>query len=182
LLAPFRAAGQTRPRWRALLRRLIARLDPDGEHRRHTAARSTREVSYRALPDGMGSIWARLSATDTEAVWQTLCRLAKALGPDDPRTLDQRRADLLVDLCTGRLTLTDTAQLTAQLSAQLRAQVTAALTQLRDTDHPDPGENTATTTGETAAADSADPGASGTHTDPAAADTATAGPGSQKHR
>ncbi|GAA4696126.1 hypothetical protein GCM10023215_37630 [Pseudonocardia yuanmonensis] len=121
-----RAAGKTRPQWRAAMRRIIARLDPDGEHRRHTAARTTREVTYRALPDGMGSIWARLSATDTEAVWQTLCRLAKGLGPDDPRTMDQRRADLLVDLCTGRLTLTDTTQVTAQ--------VAGALARLGDTD------------------------------------------------
>ncbi|MCE3551043.1 HNH endonuclease [Pseudonocardia sp. RS11V-5] len=119
-----RADGKTRPQWRAALRRIIARLDPDGEHRRHTAARATREVGYRALPDGMGSIWARLSATDTEAVWQTLCRLAKTLGPDDPRTMDQRRADLLVDLCTGRLTLTDTEHVSGQ--------VTAVLAHLRD--------------------------------------------------
>ncbi|MEU7819169.1 DUF222 domain-containing protein, partial [Pseudonocardia sp. NPDC049154] len=134
-----RAADKTRPQWRALLARLIARLDPDGEHRRHTTARTTREVTYRPLPDGMGSLWARLSAVDTEAVWQTLCRLAKALGPDDPRTMDQRRADLLVDLCTGRLTLTDTTAVTQQ--------VNAALAHLRDTDNPstDPDADTDST-------------------------------------
>ncbi|WP_344740400.1 HNH endonuclease, partial [Pseudonocardia halophobica] len=149
---------------RALLRRLIARLDPDGAHRRHTTARTTREVSYRPLPDGMGSIWARLSAVDTEAVWQTLCRLAKALGPDDPRTMDQRRADLLVDLCPGRLTLTDTTAVTEQ--------VTAALAHLRDSYNPG-----ADTDGTAAArATTEDAGASGTQTGPAVAQADAAGP------
>jgi hypothetical protein len=66
-----------------------------------------RFVSIRQLDDGMSSLSASLTATDAEACWQMLTRLAKSLRPEDARTLDARRSDLLVDLLTGRVSVTD---------------------------------------------------------------------------
>jgi hypothetical protein len=52
--------------------------------------------------DGMASLWALLSAPDAIAAHQRLGDLARDLGGQDPRGMDARRADLLVDLLTGR--------------------------------------------------------------------------------
>ena len=102
-----KAGGQTWAQFRAGLRRAVLRVDPDGANQRHAAARTDRRVVITPDQDGMSTLWALLSATDAAAGWQMLTRLAHGLGPDDPRPLDARRADLLVDLITGRLTLTN---------------------------------------------------------------------------
>ncbi len=52
--------------------------------------------------DGMASLWALLSAPDATSAYQRLCDLARGLGADDPRGMDARRADLLVELLIGR--------------------------------------------------------------------------------
>ncbi len=104
-----RAGTQPWSRFRAAVRRAILRVDPDGARRRHTRARADRRVSVRPDEDGMATLWALLPAEEATASWQMLTRLARGLdrpGDPDPRTLDARRADLLVDLLTGRLTLT----------------------------------------------------------------------------
>ena len=101
------AAGtQTWTQFRAAVRRALLRVDPDGANRRHGAAHRERRVALHHDEDGMSSLWALLSATDAATGWHTLTRLARSLGPDDPRPMDARRADLLVDLITGRLTHT----------------------------------------------------------------------------
>ncbi len=101
------AAGtQTWTQFRAAVRRAVLRVDPDGANRRHGAAHRERRVAVHHDEDGMSSLWALLSATDAATGWHTLTRLARSLGPDDPRPMDARRADLLVDLITGRLTHT----------------------------------------------------------------------------
>lgn len=89
------------------VRRAIAKVDPDGEYRRHKEADTGRRVSIRSLDDGMASLWFYGSAEQIEAAWQMADRLARALGPEDPRTLDQRRFDLAVQVLQGRLTVTD---------------------------------------------------------------------------
>ena len=101
-----RAGQQTWAQFRAALRRAVLRVDPDGGNRRHSAARTRRRVVVSPEEDGMSALWALLPATDAAAGWQLLTQLAHSLGPDDPRSLDERRADLLVDLVTGRLTHT----------------------------------------------------------------------------
>lgn len=103
--APDATLRQLRDR----VRRAIARVDPDGEHRRHTRADTERRVSVRSLEDGMASLWFYGSAEQIEAAWQMGDRLARSLGPEDPRTLDQRRFDLAMQLLQGRLTVTDLA-------------------------------------------------------------------------
>ena len=68
-----------------------------------------------AEPDGMGTLWAMLTATDAAGAFTWLTRLARGLGADDPRSMDARRADLLAALLNGRLlcsTDTDTATAT----------------------------------------------------------------------
>ena len=51
----------------------------------------------------MASLWALLAAHDAHAAYRWLTRLARALGADDPRSMDERRADLLAELLSGRL-------------------------------------------------------------------------------
>jgi hypothetical protein len=57
----------------------------------------------------MASLWAYLTAPDARSCWEWLSRLARGLGAEDPRPMDTRRADLLVALLTGKLTLVDPA-------------------------------------------------------------------------
>ncbi|MBW0127676.1 HNH endonuclease signature motif containing protein [Pseudonocardia oceani] len=103
------APGQTWAQLDAALRRAILALDPDGAASRHRAARAERRVDVFAGEDGMATLWARLTAPDAASSYAWLTRLARGLGADDPRTLDQRRADLLAAVLTGRLVLRDPA-------------------------------------------------------------------------
>lgn len=93
-----RTAGQLQ-RW---LHRFVARTEPDQLEARHRHAFAERRVVATQEGDGVGSLWARTSAPDLAQVDHRLTLLARQLGADDPRTLDQRRADLLVDLLLGR--------------------------------------------------------------------------------
>ncbi len=51
----------------------------------------------------MASLWALLPAPDAIAAYEWFTRLARGCGADDPRTMDERRADLAADLLSGRL-------------------------------------------------------------------------------
>lgn len=93
-----RTAGQLQ-RW---LHRFVARTEHDQLEARHRHAFADRRVVATQEGDGVGSLWARTSALDLAQVDHRLTLLARQVGADDPRTLDQRRADLLVDLLLGR--------------------------------------------------------------------------------
>lgn len=101
--APDATLRQVRDR----VRRAIARVDPDGEYRRHTKANVERRVSIRSLEDGMASLWFYGAASEIEAAWQMADRLARSMPADDERTLDQRRFDLAMQVLQGRLTVTE---------------------------------------------------------------------------
>jgi len=100
------AAGeQTYAGLRAAVREAIMRVDPEGANRRHREERRKRLVEVYPEEEGMAALRALMPATEAEAIWHLLTRLAQSV--DDDRTLDQRRADLVVDLLRGRLSLTD---------------------------------------------------------------------------
>ena len=98
-----RAPEQTLAQLKAALARAVIAADPDGAESRHRQARRDRRVVVTAEPDGMGTLWAMLTATDAAGAFTWLTRLARGLGADDPRSMDARRADLLAALLNGRL-------------------------------------------------------------------------------
>jgi hypothetical protein len=85
--------------------RTMLALDPLGcRAHRDVAAQGRRVDRPRVLPHGMAGLWAVLpavGATRLDNALDSLARGARAAG--DPRTLDQLRADLLVDLTTGEV-------------------------------------------------------------------------------
>lgn len=97
-----RAGQQTLSQLRAALARAVLVIDPDGAAARYRERRKDRRVVVSPDGEGMASLWALLSAPDATAAYQRLCQLARGLGADDPRGMDARRADLLVELLTGR--------------------------------------------------------------------------------
>jgi len=84
------------------LDRWVEHTEPDASRARHEKAHADRGVRARALGDGMTRITADVAATDGAAVMQRLTGTAHALPAGDPRTLDQARADLMVDTLLGR--------------------------------------------------------------------------------
>jgi hypothetical protein len=98
-----RAPEQSLQQLRAALARAILAVDPDGAAERHRQARRDRRVYVQPEADGMGSLWALLTATDAAGAYAWLSRLARGLGKEDPRSMDARRADLLAELLNGRL-------------------------------------------------------------------------------
>ncbi|HYJ67498.1 MAG TPA: DUF222 domain-containing protein [Nocardioidaceae bacterium] len=97
-----RAATQTATQLGRWLSRKVASLEPDQANRRHHRAMSDRKVCPAMEPDGMGSLWMMTGAADIAAIDDRLSTMARELGADDPRTMDQRRTDLAVDLMLGR--------------------------------------------------------------------------------
>ena len=107
-----KAPEQTLGQLKAALARAVIAADPEGAEERHREARRDRRVVVTTEPDGMGTLWALLTATDAAGAFTWLTRLARGLGSDDPRTMDARRADILAALLNGRLVThpdTDTA-------------------------------------------------------------------------
>jgi hypothetical protein len=92
-----RAGQQTVSQLRAALARAVLAIDPDGAEARYRERRKDRRVVVSPDGEGMASLWALLSAPDATAAYQRLRQLARRLGADDPRGMDARRADLLVD-------------------------------------------------------------------------------------
>lgn len=85
------------------LTRALVEVDPTEAEDRHRRARAERRVHHpRLLPDGMAGIWAVLPAESAALVDGTLDAAAtSARAAGDPRTLDQLRADGLVNLVAG---------------------------------------------------------------------------------
>jgi len=110
----------------AWLLRLVARLEPVPFEQRHRRALAERRVIVVQGADGLGYVTGEMSATDAAAIDGMLAAAARSLGADDPRTEQQRRADLFADLLLGRLRFTDEAEeetfdgATAEGSCRLR--------------------------------------------------------------
>ncbi len=86
------------------LGRALAALDTAESTARHRRARDTRRVCHpTVLPDGMAGIWAVLPAESAALLDATLDgAAASARAGGDSRTVDQLRADGLVDLVLGQ--------------------------------------------------------------------------------
>ena len=102
-------AAQTRcpKQLKVWLLRLVVALEPEAFAQRHQRALAERRVSVVQGADGMGYVTGEVSAQDAAAIDATLAAVARDLGADDPRSEQQRRADVFADLLLGRLRLLD---------------------------------------------------------------------------
>jgi hypothetical protein len=101
-----RAGSRTIGQHRRAIEREILLADPADAQRRHAQAAAGRRVWFTAMPDGMGQVVADLTADGMALVRAMLEAAAtgmKIADPDDLRTVDQRRADALVDLARQSL-------------------------------------------------------------------------------
>jgi hypothetical protein len=78
------------------------KVDPDSAEQRRKDARADRQVTKRPLEDGAAELGVKLPAELTEAIYDRIDGLARrAAGPDEPRTMNQLRADTATDLLLG---------------------------------------------------------------------------------
>lgn len=100
------------PSWNALSDDRIAELvdwmiidvDPEAV-RRARQARQSRSIHVEPVGDGMVEIYGRVDAAKGAVFDQGLDALARTVCPDDPRTLDERRADAVEPLSLGATAL-----------------------------------------------------------------------------
>jgi hypothetical protein len=95
-----KAAGMTTGQLGARVRRLVLSIDPTSAKERYERGVEGRRVELSANPDGTANLIAySLPAERANAAFHRLDYLAEAAkGPDDPRSIDQLRADVLLDL------------------------------------------------------------------------------------
>lgn len=98
-----RAAVETPGRLRPIARHLAEHVQPRSIDERHAAARMQRRVTVTDLDDGMAELLAILPATLARGIHDRLTQAARAVMTDaaaseDPRSIDEIRADLLCDL------------------------------------------------------------------------------------
>ncbi|MCP3802620.1 HNH endonuclease [Allokutzneria sp. A3M-2-11 16] len=97
--APKHTYGETRGRGQ----RLVIKLDPEAALAQHEEKRKTRRVEKLPQDDAMCDLRLCLTAVEGVTVWDRIDRIARAL-PKDGRTMDQKRADVAVDLLLGKAT------------------------------------------------------------------------------
>ncbi len=93
----------TAPQLREAIRRTELTLDPDAAAERHQRAKADRCVRMTPAPDSMAWLTAFLPADDAMRVMTGIDAVAAGADPDDPRGIDARRADALVDTMAGVL-------------------------------------------------------------------------------
>jgi hypothetical protein len=100
LVAPNLTTGQLRAR----IQRLIIAIDPASATDRYELRLEERRVVVEAEEDGTANLLGlHLPAADANAAMRRINRLARATKTKgDPRTIDQIRADVLLDLLAGR--------------------------------------------------------------------------------
>ena len=99
-----RAGEETTGQLRARIARLVIAVDPDSARERYEARLIDRRVVIEATEAGTANLLGLdLPPADTTAAMRRINRLARAAkSGDDPRTIDQIRADILLDLLNGR--------------------------------------------------------------------------------
>jgi hypothetical protein len=85
------------PQLRRRVRRTAMALNPATAEQRHQRALAERRVEYRPDEDGMASLSVFLGAPEAQLIFTRLTAAATLLPTQDPRTMDQKRADLFVD-------------------------------------------------------------------------------------
>jgi hypothetical protein len=96
-----RAATQTAGQLRASLARAVLAVDPADAEERHRRAVADRRVCITPQDDGMAELWALLPADGAAAIRHALdvaARRSGRSGGSGGRTMDNRRADALVEL------------------------------------------------------------------------------------
>lgn len=83
---------------RAALRRAVIDVDPRGAAERHAVAATRRRVELRAEDDGMATLSLHTTAPTARAILTTVDQHCANPAKDDPRTADQRRADVFAEL------------------------------------------------------------------------------------
>ncbi len=106
------AASRTAPEVRRWLSRRVISSDPGMAEIRRIRASADRRVTLTPLPDGVSELCALLPSVQARQVYDSVNTLAHACAADDVRTMDQRRADALMDLICGRA---DPPQVTVQV-------------------------------------------------------------------
>ena len=106
--------GLPTARVRAATRRAVAAADPEEVARRAERARADRYVLVRPGPDpGMSEWVSSQPAAAAAAAWAAVDELAHGYVADgEHRSLDQARADAMIDLILGQATITTTLTLT----------------------------------------------------------------------
>lgn len=84
------------------LDRWVEHTEADAAAARHQVAHADRNVGLRPAGDGMSCLTALLPTAEAAAIMQRLSGAAHNLSADDPRTIDQARADLLADVLLER--------------------------------------------------------------------------------
>ena len=98
------ATEKTSRQLQSWLAKRVVKAEPEQFEARYRRAFADRRVETSQDLDGMGSLWATTSAFDLTRIDYRLTRLAQDCGAEDPRTLEQRRADIFVDLILGQST------------------------------------------------------------------------------
>jgi hypothetical protein len=80
---------------------IVDRHDPAAIRRSRAGARGRHVVISPDIDSGTAALWGSLYATDAAVLDSRLTQMAERLCDDDPRTLDQRRADALGALAAG---------------------------------------------------------------------------------
>ena len=89
------AEAHTTPELRRWLKAFIARVESDLFNERAEDERTNRGISIVHGDNGMGALIADLPSTWLAAIDKRLTKAARAFGKDDPRTMTQRKADLI---------------------------------------------------------------------------------------
>jgi hypothetical protein len=94
------AESHTVPELRSWLKRFVVRVEPDRAAIRAEKERAASRLDVTHDDDAMAWLTAYLPSHVAAAIDERLDRAARAFGSDDPRTLPQRRADLLASWAT----------------------------------------------------------------------------------
>nr|MCW2729141.1 endonuclease [Aeromicrobium sp.] len=118
------AIDHTGAELRQWLRRFVQRVEADLAVERADDERANRHVSVNHTDDSMAWLNAYLPSHEAAAIEARLRREARrAVDPDDPRTVAQREADLLVAWCTDAQAATSAAD--ANIAVTIGADVLA---------------------------------------------------------